>query len=111
MSTVVMEVLPPHTGHSSDRVARGLGAFLFVSSVLFVLFAGTFPFDFRVPRDGIFHQISSTFDWRWNPYDPGHLDRKQNIEFFLPFGFCIASVVWPSQRQKSRRALAQILVA
>jgi hypothetical protein len=104
--SVVTTVPPSGTRPLTPQIARGVGTFIFVASVLFILFAGTFPFDFRFLPGGILHQIASAFDWRLNPWDPGHVDRRQNIMFFMPFGFGMASVI----RIRRFRRLAQIAI-
>src|SRR3954464_2090448 len=106
MTVVTTEIPPPGTRPLTPQIARGVGTFIFVVSVLFILFAGTFPFDFRFLSGGVVHQIASAFDWRLNPWDPGHVDRRQNIMFFMPFGFGMASVI----RIHRLRGLAQIAI-
>lgn len=71
-----------------------MGVFILVTSLLIIFFAGTFPFDFSFDRNSI-----SSFDWRPLEYDPGFVDRGQNILFFMPLGFGLASIV---RRQKFR---------
>jgi glycopeptide antibiotics resistance protein len=73
---------------------------------LLVFFAGTFPFDFVAAGiDDALHQIHSRFDWNPNPYDPGHVDRVQNVLFFMPFGFALAAVI----RTRRLRRVWQII--
>ncbi len=84
----------------TQALARGLGKFLLVCSVLAIFFAATFPFDFSLPAQ-------TPWDWRWNPYDPNYSDRTDNILFFIPLGFALASVVLPTRR--FRRAIQIIL--
>jgi glycopeptide antibiotics resistance protein len=85
----------------TQSLARGLGRVLLVCSVLGVFFAATFPFDFSLPAQ-------TPWDWRWNPYDPNYSDRTENILFFMPLGFALASMISPTRR--FRWAL-QIIVA
>jgi VanZ family protein len=76
-----------------DFLARRLGVIILVASVLFVIYSDEFPFDFQIPSDGIWREIGRTFTWEWNPHDPGYVDRSQNILFFVPLGFGLASVI------------------
>jgi len=93
MSRVSIRVLPHGYVAPTDRVARTLAVFLLVVSVLLVAFAGTFPFDFAVPDGGWWDGIRRQFDWRWMQWDPGNVDRLQNVLFFVPFGFALAAVI------------------
>src|SRR4051812_4537139 len=107
MSAIQIKVLPRNTTYSTDSVARGLAAFLFVGSILIVLFAGTFPFDFSASAGSLAQQVQRKFDPNPNPWDPGFIDRSENILFFLPFGFALASVI----RARRMRRLIQIVGA
>src|SRR5450432_3653930 len=92
-------LLPPRQYILTDRVARGLGVFIFIASLLCVLFAATFPFDFSIPAGGNALQlVRETFDWQWVQYDPHYLDRTENILLFMPFGFGVASL-FPQRRR------------
>src|SRR5262245_43367497 len=107
MSAVTIKVLPPDSRTPAQSLARGLGVFAFVASLLVVLFAGTFPFDFAASQGDVFLQIRRTFDGRWMQYDPSFVDRGQNLLFLMPFGFGVAAVVRPTRW----RVLIQLIVA
>lgn len=87
MSAVKIRILPPGSYPTIEGLVRGLRIFILVVSLLAILFAATFPFDFTPSVRG------RPFDWRWNPYDPGYTDRIENILLFVPFGFGLASVI------------------
>jgi glycopeptide antibiotics resistance protein len=94
MSAVRIKLLSSAEVYRTQVISRGIAAFLLTASILLILFAGTFPFDFATAGiDDALHQIHSRFDWNPNPYDPGHMDRIQNILFFMPFGFALAAVI------------------
>jgi VanZ family protein len=95
-------ILTPRQRVLTERVSRSIGIFIFVASLLCVLFAGTFPFDFSIPAHGAMQEVREQFDWRWNPHDPGHRDRIENILFFMPLGFGTAALI---VRRKFRRTL------
>src|SRR5262249_40114352 len=90
-------------------LARGLAGFLFVVSLLVVLFAGTFPFDFAVPvQSTAIQEVRQTFDWQWVQYDPHYIDRIENLLFLMPFGFAVAALIRP-RRQRAAWQLAAAL--
>src|SRR5450432_428626 len=86
----------------TERVARSLVVFIFIASLLCVLFATLFPFDFSISAHSAGEQILSRFDWRWNPPDPHHEDRIENILLFMPLGFGVAALINP---RRNRAAL------
>lgn len=109
MSAVKIKLIHPATFYRTDAIARGLGTFLLVGSVLIVFFAGTFPFDFSISGlSNAVHQIQQRIDWNLNPYDEGHVDRIQNIVFFLPFGFALASVIRPRKFRREWQIAASV---
>ena len=81
-------------------LSRGLGRFIFAVSVLVILFAGTFPFDFTFT-----FRHATPFDTRLNQYDPLFTDRSQNVLFFVPFGFGFAAII-RTQLDRTRWRLA-----
>jgi glycopeptide antibiotics resistance protein len=104
---MTIKVLPRDSHTPAQSLARGLGVFVFVTSLLVVFFAGTFPFDFAAPEGDAWLQIRNTFDRRWIQDDPRFIDRGQNLLFLMPFGFGVAAVVRPARR----RVLLQLMVA
>ncbi len=109
-NTVRIQILPPGALSTSDLLARRLGVFVLVVSLLIVLFAGMFPFDFRFPDSGILQPLQWHFDWAWNPYDPGYVDRTENILFFAPLGLGLASVIRPRRYRVAARLGAALVL-
>ncbi len=87
-----------------EPIVRALAHFLLATSVLFILFAALFPFDFNFPRTGLVHEVRAKFD---SSPEPAVLrDKVQNFLFFVPFGFGLAASVRP----KRGRAIAARLI-
>lgn len=80
---------------------------LFVISLLYAIFAGLFPFDFGFPTIRDAQEMTRQF-WDWNPPDPGHTDRIQNVLFLMPLAFSAAAM---SSAGRKRRAVASISIA
>ncbi|WP_428937699.1 VanZ family protein [Fontivita pretiosa] len=110
MSRVHIRVLPHGYVTPTDRVARALAVFLLVASVLFVAFAGTFPFDFAIPEGGWWDGTRRQFDWRWMQWDPGNVDRLQNVLFFVPFGFALSAVIGRRRARHIRQVISALLL-
>lgn len=100
MQPLKVELLQPAPPDPARPLARGLGAFIFATSLLLVLFAGTFPFDFTFKSD-----LATAFDWRLTQYDPHFLDRGQNVLFFMPFSFGLAAIIRPRRRRLQLRLI------
>ena len=92
---------------SHEPIVRAMAHFILASSVLVVLFAGLFPFDFDFPRTGFWSTVRSKFDT--SPEPPLVQDRIQNLLFFVPFGFGVGAALRP--RSKRRAVAARLTVA
>ena len=96
----------PRRARGEDNLAGAIAKFLLATTVLGVLFAGLFPFDFSLPRGVSFvDKIRNDFDR--SPEAPLLEDRVVNIVFFVPLGLCVAAVV----RAQNNRAAWQIVTA
>ncbi|HEY1629389.1 MAG TPA: VanZ family protein, partial [Tepidisphaeraceae bacterium] len=101
MGDIPTNAVPPRDSILTQRVARGLGVFIFVTAFLCILFATTFPFDFSIfPADTALQKIRDHFDWSWTQFDPHYTDRIENVLLFMPLGFGVASLFF--RRQKFR---------
>src|SRR5687767_14666639 len=89
-----------------EPIVRALAHFILATSVLFIVFAALFPFDFDFPRTGLLHEIRTKFD---SSPEPAILqDRVQNFLFFVPFGFGLAASIRP---RRGRAVAARIVAA
>ena len=92
-------------GLNYELIVRALAHFVLATSVLFIVFAALFPFDFDFPRTGLLHEIRTKFD---SSPEPAVLrDRVQNFLFFVPFGVGLAASIRP----KRGRAIVTRIVA
>jgi glycopeptide antibiotics resistance protein len=89
---------------SHEPIILALARFILTASVLVVLFAGLFPFDFHVPPRGAWQEIRHTFDS--SPEPPLLQDRLQNILFFVPFGFGLSASIRRRRGQAAVRVMA-----
>lgn len=75
------------------EIYRRLVQLLLLASLFAAAFAGAFPFDFAIPPGGFTYALEQKWDWSWNPWDPGHTDRIENIFFLMPIGFSAAGAI------------------
>jgi VanZ family protein len=77
-------------GSASERALRRATAWLLAFTVLFMLYASLYPFDFDMSRLGRLAgaQWKHTFTWR----KPPQRDLVANLIFYLPFGALLISL-------------------
>jgi glycopeptide antibiotics resistance protein len=108
MSASNLRHLQQTTPVLSERIDRGVRVFIFAASLLCILFATTFPFDFSIPVGTAAQMVQQRFDTRWLEWDPHHIDCVENILLFMPLGFGIASLF---VRNRRLRFIRQIVAA
>jgi hypothetical protein len=101
MSATRIMIRTTPRGPSRTELARGVATLILVATVLGVLFAGLFPFDFTLPRGmSLVEKVRRDFDR--SPEPPVLEDRVVNVIFFVPIGFAIAAFL--STRSRFRLA-------
>jgi VanZ family protein len=92
--------------HASERALRRATAWLLAFTVLFMVYASLYPFDFDPGRIGRFtpEQWGRIFGWR----KPIRSDLIANLIFYLPFGALVTSLA-PRRLGPLRRFLFALL--
>jgi hypothetical protein len=89
------------------QARRTVAWWLAILTVLAVLFCGTFPFDFDIHPANALSEIHRRFGTTFTKWRlPG--DLKQNLVFFFPVGFVLASLLWTGYRQPIRKIAARL---